>query len=67
VVDEPVSGSETCTQLALPAGTYKLTDSGLVKKQRVSSTTVVLVKPGETTKTQLSLPQPTNAAPGGPA
>lgn len=67
VVDEPVSGSETWTQLALPAGTYKLTVSGLVKKQKVSSTTVVLVKPGETTKTQLSLPRPTNVATGGPA
>jgi hypothetical protein len=56
VVDEIVAGSETWTQLALPAGTYKLTISGLVKKQKVSSTTVLLVKPGETTKSQLSLP-----------
>lgn len=62
LVDEPIAGSETLTKLALPAGTYTLTVSGIVKKQKVSSTTIVVVKPGETTKTQLSLPS-TPAAP----
>jgi len=62
VVDEPVVGSESWTQLALPAGSYKLTISGLVKKQKVSSSTVLLVKPGETTKSQLSLPAASPAA-----
>jgi hypothetical protein len=62
VVDEPVPGSETWTQLALPAGSYKLTISGLIKKQRLSSTTVLTVKAGETTKGQLSLPGAPNVA-----
>ena len=56
LVDESVSGSESWTQLDLRGGRYKLTITGLVKKQKVSSTTVVVVKPGETTKSQLSLP-----------
>jgi hypothetical protein len=56
VVDEPVKGSETWTQLALPAGSYKLTISGSVKKQLLSSSMVILIKPGETTKSSLSLP-----------
>ena len=56
VIDEAVSGSESWSQLALPGGPYKLTVSGLVKKQTVSSTMVLDIKPGETTKSQLSLP-----------
>lgn len=56
VVDEPVKGSETWTQLALPGGSYKLTISGSIKKQTLSSSMVVAIKPGETTKSSLSLP-----------
>jgi hypothetical protein len=56
IVDESVTGSESLACLAVPAGQYKLTISATVKKQPVSSTTVVFVKPGETTKVGLSLP-----------
>lgn len=62
MVDEPVTGSESWTRIAVPAGQYKLTITGLVKKQKVSSTAALYVKPGETTKSQLSLP----AAPARP-
>jgi hypothetical protein len=56
IADEAVTGSETWTLIKVPAGQYKLTISGSAKKQKVSSTTVVYVKPGEPTKSQLSLP-----------
>jgi hypothetical protein len=56
VVEEAVSGSETWTHIELPAGQYKLTIHAVVNKKDVSSTTVVVVKPGETSKSELSLP-----------
>jgi SMODS and SLOG-associating 2TM effector domain 2 len=61
VVEEPVSGSDSWTRIGVPAGQYKLTLSAAIKKRRVSSTTVVFVKPGETTRSELSLPDVSGA------
>jgi len=58
-----VKGAESWTELAVPAGQYKLTISGVVKKRQLASSALLVVKPGATTKVQLSLPAPPPADP----
>jgi len=63
IATQLVKGAEIWTELEIPAGQYRLTVSGLVKKRPLANSTVVTIKPGATTKLQLSLP----AAPPGTA
>ena len=55
--NEPIASSQTWARVGIPPGQYKLSIRAQVKKRPVASMVVIAVKPGETAKTQVTLPQ----------
>jgi hypothetical protein len=53
---EAIQSSQTWARVGVPAGEYRLTIKAQLKKRPAATQIVVAVKPGETTKAQVTLP-----------